>query len=212
MKVMASRRQLEGFWLHRLQEARQRYEAVIGQCAKAPVDGQLESDARAEYTRVLRIFTDLTLYGKVTDAPSAATSNGDSSGLEVTVISIVDDDESIRESTKSLLRSAGYQVATFASAERFLGSGNLAETECLILDVRMPGMDGLELQRRLNAGKARIPIIFISAHDDATRRRQATAAGAVFFLCKPFDASALIAAVKASLDAGQGRTASQPKS
>lgn len=112
------------------------------------------------------------------------------------LISIVDDDESIRDSTKTLLRSVGHRVATFASAELFLDSGAIAETECLILDVRMPGIDGLELQRRLNASGAGVPIIFVTAHDDITNRRQALAAGALDFLCKPFDAGALVAAVE----------------
>jgi FixJ family two-component response regulator len=120
------------------------------------------------------------------------------------LISIVDDDESIRDSTKALLRSVGHRVATFASAaELLLDSGAIRQTECLILDVRMPGMDGLELQRRLNVGRSRIPIIFVTAHDDEIRRQQAIAAGAVDFLRKPFEASTLLAAVRAALS-GRG--------
>jgi FixJ family two-component response regulator len=87
--------------------------------------------------------------------------------LGVAMISIVDDDESVRAATKSLLRSAGYQVETFASAELFLESGVLRETQCLILDVKMPGMDGLELQRRLYKAETRVPIIFVTAHGDS---------------------------------------------
>ena len=116
------------------------------------------------------------------------------------MISIVDDDESIRDSTKALLRSVGHHVATFASAgDLLLDSDAIRRTECLILDVRMPGMDGLELQRRLNVARSRIPIIFVTAHEDENRRKQAIEAGAVDFLRKPFEASTLLAAVRASL-------------
>ncbi len=118
---------------------------------------------------------------------------------EVSLISVVDDDESIRDSTKTLLRSVGYRVATFESAELFLDSGAVEETECLILDVRMPGMDGLELQRRLKAADSGVPIIFVTAHDDRTKRRQAIEAGAVDFLGKPFEARALVVAVQTAL-------------
>ena len=115
------------------------------------------------------------------------------------MISIVDDDESIRDSTKALLRSAGHQVATFESAELFLYSGAVSQTECMILDVRMPGIDGLELQRRLKASNVAVPIIFVTAHDDATSRRSAMEAGAVDFLSKPFQANALISTVQKAL-------------
>ncbi len=113
------------------------------------------------------------------------------------MVSVVDDDESIRASIKALLRSAGYRVETFATAELFLDSSALGETVCLVLDVRMPGMDGLELQRRLNTGLHGVSIIFVTAHDDTTNRQQATDAGAVAFLCKPFDPSVLLATVQA---------------
>ena len=115
------------------------------------------------------------------------------------MISIVDDDRSIRESTKTLLRSVGYEAGIFDSAELFLVSGALTETECLIVDMRMPGMDGLELQRRLNAENSLVPIIFVTAHDDDMRRRQAMEAGAVDFFRKPFEANALVEAVQAAL-------------
>jgi len=115
------------------------------------------------------------------------------------MISVVDDDESIRDSTEALLRCSGYQVATFASAELFLNSGATAETECIILDVRMPGMDGLELQQRLNASGAGVPIIFVTAHDDAKSQSLAIAGGAVDFLIKPYEPNALIAAVETAL-------------
>jgi len=115
------------------------------------------------------------------------------------MISVVDDDESIRDSTKTLLRSVGYQVATFASAQLFLDSGAIAETDCVILDVRMPGMDGLELQRRLNASQAGIPIIFVTAHEDANSRWSAIQAGATDFLTKPVEANTLVAAIQTAL-------------
>jgi len=115
------------------------------------------------------------------------------------MISVVDDDESIRDSTKTLLRSVGYQVATFASAQLFLDSGAIAETDCVILDVRMPGMDGLELQRRLNASQAGIPIIFVTAHKDANSRWSAIQAGATDFLTKPVEANTLVAAIQTAL-------------
>ena len=122
------------------------------------------------------------------------------SAANANVISIVDDDESIRAATRTLLRSVGYrQVRTFASAELFLNSGALLDTGCLILDVRMPGIDGLELQRRLNAVASRIPIIFVTAHDDSTNRRRAIEAGAVAFLNKPFEANVLVAALREAL-------------
>src|SRR3984893_11844758 len=114
-------------------------------------------------------------------------------------ISIVDDDESIRRATRALLRSVGYQVETFPSAELFLESGALRETDCLVLDVRMPGIDGLELQRRLNAAESLVPIIFVTAHDDRTHRKKAIDAGAVDFFRKPFDANAFIGAIQVAL-------------
>ena len=167
---------------------------------------QMESEALMEYSRVLRIFSDLTLRGKLPDERSAATW-ARAHETDANMIAIVDDDESIRDSTKTLLRSAGYQVATFESAEAFLESGAIAETECIILDVRMPGMSGLELQRRLNASDAGIPIVFVTAHDDASSRRSAIQAGAVDFLTKPFEAKTLIAAIQTALarrDVGPG--------
>jgi two-component system, LuxR family, response regulator FixJ len=115
------------------------------------------------------------------------------------MIAIVDDDESIRDSTKSLLRSVGHKVETFASAETFLELGTLAETKCILLDVRMPGMDGLELQRRLSASHSDIPIIFVTAHDDAAIRRSALEAGAIDVLNKPFQAETLVAIVQTVL-------------
>jgi len=115
------------------------------------------------------------------------------------VISVVDDDESILDSTRQLLRSAGYKVSTFVSAREFLESGSIKKSECLILDVKMPGIDGLELQRRLTDSGAGVPISFISAHDDGSIRRQAIQAGAVDFLNKPFETSALLATIATAI-------------
>jgi len=115
------------------------------------------------------------------------------------VISIVDDDESVREAIESLMKSVGYIAKVFPSAGDFLSSEHLDDTGCLILDVQMPGMSGLELQNRLVASKSRIPIIFISAHSDADARARALDAGAVGFLQKPFSEDALLNAINLSL-------------
>ena len=122
------------------------------------------------------------------------------------LISIVDDDDSLRNSLANLIRSAGLRTQGFASAEAFLDSEHAQETACLILDVRMPGMNGLDLQRHLAAADWRIPIIFITSHagDDDARRR-ALNAGAVDFLYKPCREEELIRALETAL--GQGRTA-----
>ena len=119
--------------------------------------------------------------------------------LNVGVISIVDDDESVRAATKALLRSAGHDVRTFASAELFLESADLRETECLILDIRMPNMDGLELQQRLKTVRSSIRVIFVSGESDRANQEAAMEAGAVDFFHKPFDAHLLLVAVQAAL-------------
>ena len=115
------------------------------------------------------------------------------------LISIVDDDESVREAIESLMKSVGYTAKVFPSASEFLRSGCLDFTGCLILDVQMPGMSGLELQNHLVASKCRIPIVFISAHCDEDARARAFKAGAVGFLQKPFSEDALLDALNASL-------------
>jgi len=115
-------------------------------------------------------------------------------------ISIVDDDESLREAIYDLMDCMGVRTEVFSSAEDFLNSGGLRETTCLILDVRMPGMSGLELQSHLNAAGFRIPIIFISAHDDGEAKSRALGAGAIDFLKKPFSEDALLGAIRASLN------------
>jgi FixJ family two-component response regulator len=115
------------------------------------------------------------------------------------LISIVDDDDSLRNSLNNLLRSVGYRLADFPSAEEFLNSSQLHETACLILDVRMPGMSGLDLQRHLVANNSRIPIIFITSHGDDDARARALAAGAVAFLYKPCREEALLEAIESAL-------------
>ena len=118
---------------------------------------------------------------------------------EIQKISIVDDDESVREALKSLLKSVGFKAEAFASAEEFLSSGQLPGTICLILDVRMPGMSGVELQNRLTASHDGLPIVFISAHADEEGRARALEGGAVDFLQKPFSDEALLNAIEAAV-------------
>jgi FixJ family two-component response regulator len=115
------------------------------------------------------------------------------------LVAIVDDDDSVRGTLQELLRSAGFPSRAFESAEAFLGSGHQQETACLITDIRMPGMSGLELQARLNAERCKIPTIFITAHGDEEMRFQAMRAGAVEFLSKPFDDEVLIDSIRAAL-------------
>lgn len=116
------------------------------------------------------------------------------------LVAIVDDDDSVRSALHGLMKEAGFPALTFASAEEFLQSGKQGQTACLIADIRMPGMTGLELQAKLNADHQRIPIIFITAHGDEDMRLQALRAGAVEFLAKPFDDEALLDTVRAALD------------
>jgi FixJ family two-component response regulator len=115
------------------------------------------------------------------------------------LISVVDDDESVRQALDGLLRSAGLRAVVFASAEAFLRSNARPSTVCLILDLRMPGMDGRELQQRLLDDGHRIPTIVVTAHGDDTSRAWALGAGAVAFMPKPFDGDALLATIKSAL-------------
>jgi len=113
---------------------------------------------------------------------------------------IVDDDELMRDALRGLLKAVGLPAQEFASAEEFLESGQRHQTACLIADIRMPGISGLELQAKLNADRCRIPIIFITAHGDEKMRMQAMRGGAVEFLAKPFDDEALLDSVRAALN------------
>ena len=114
-------------------------------------------------------------------------------------VAIVDDDESVRDAMEGLMKEAGIEARAFASAEDFLNSELPGQTGCLIADIRMPGMSGLELQQTLNARSCRIPTIFITAHGDAKMRLQAMRAGAVEFLAKPFDDEVLLDSIRAAL-------------
>jgi len=122
------------------------------------------------------------------------------------LISIVDDDRSMMESIVSLIESVGYKAKGFYSAEDFLKSNQLIKTSCLILDVCMPEIDGLELQRRLAATKNRIPIIFITAYDSDDLRARAFEAGATGFLYKPFSEESLLLALRSALGEQPGET------
>src|SRR5260370_4234970 len=115
------------------------------------------------------------------------------------IVAIIDDDDLMRSALQGLLKEAGLPARAFASAEEFLQSGQQHQTACLITDIRMPGMSGLDLQAKLNADRCRIPTIFITAHGDAQMRLQALRAGAVEFLAKPFDDEALVESVRAAL-------------
>ncbi len=117
----------------------------------------------------------------------------------VPIISIVDDDDFFRNSLDNLIRSVGFRVQGFSSAEAFLNSDQVRDTACLILDVRMPGMSGLELQRQIVAANWRIPIIFVTSYADGDEKVQALEAGAVDYLYKPFREEDLINAIDAAL-------------
>lgn len=119
---------------------------------------------------------------------------------EASVIAVVDDDEMVRTGLERLLKTSGYTVATFASAEAFLTSDLLRKVPCLIADIRMPGMSGLDLQSRLNDEGFRIPIIFITAHGDEKMRIRAMRAGASAFLAKPFDRKVLLERIRACME------------
>jgi FixJ family two-component response regulator len=115
------------------------------------------------------------------------------------LVAIVDDDESVRNALQGLMKAAGLEARAFASAEEFLNAGLLHETACLVADIQMSGMSGLDLQQALNAGSSRIPLIFVTAHGDATMRLQAMHNGAVDFLIKPFDDEVLLGHVRRAL-------------
>ena len=129
--------------------------------------------------------------------------------MKAPVISIVDDDESVREATKSLVRSLGYHAVTFGSAEEFLGSDRMYDTTCLIADVQMPGMSGVDLQARLIASGHRTPIIFITAFPEDRICARAMTAGAYGFLSKPYKDDQLIECLDKALKDGEADGASE---
>jgi FixJ family two-component response regulator len=116
------------------------------------------------------------------------------------MVAVVDDDEAFRAALQRLLKAAGFPVRSFASAEDFLKSGQQHETGCLVTDIRMPGMSGLDLQAKLSAEHCPIPTIFITAHGDEKMRLQAMRGGAVKFLAKPFDSAMLIESVRVAME------------
>jgi len=120
--------------------------------------------------------------------------------LQSKFVAVVDDDDSVRTAMYGLLKSVGLPARLYASGEVFLDSGDQHQAACLIADIRMPGMSGLDLQARLNAERCLIPTIFITAHGDEAMRLQAMRAGAVEFLPKPFDDELLIESVRAALE------------
>jgi FixJ family two-component response regulator len=118
---------------------------------------------------------------------------------EEKMVTVIEDDDSYRKAVQRLLKAAGFRVQSFASAEDFLSSGQQQATGCLIADIRMPGMSGLELQSKLNSDHCPIPTIFITAHGDEKMRLQAMRSGAVKFLMKPFDGDSLLEGVRVAL-------------
>ena len=126
-------------------------------------------------------------------------SNQQGSGIEHSVVAVVDDDESVRESLPDLLREFGFAAQAFSSAEELLASDSVGEVRCLILDVAMPGMTGLDLQCELKSRGFKLPIIFITAQKDEAVRARAFEQGAAEFLLKPFSDTALLAALNTAL-------------
>jgi FixJ family two-component response regulator len=125
-------------------------------------------------------------------------------GVAGNLVSIIDDDESVRRTTARLIESFGFRAAAFESAAKFLRSNDLNDASCLVVDVRMPGINGLQLQSQLAAADCRIPIIFITAYDDKESRRRAMQAGAVAFLAKPFSDEQLLQWIRSALRQEKG--------
>ena len=123
---------------------------------------------------------------------------------KLSLVAIVDDDAPVRATTDSLLRSLGYAVHTFASAEEFLQSDRLNDLSCVITDVQMPGMSGVELQDHLRTQGYRVPFIFFTAFPDEKVRARALAAGAICYLTKPFDGESLVQSLQAALKTQDG--------
>jgi FixJ family two-component response regulator len=194
-------------WRVKLDEAQTRYLTAAGlfrqlveENCQSPATGrtsltearEAEAAALTEYRRVLGIFAALTLEGKM---PVERLRTGQ-------LVSIIDDDESVRDSVECCLHSFGYRVRLFRSAQAFLDSDALLQTDCLVLDVRIPGMGGLELQHRLRVAGHRLPVIFISSHDSARNRQRAALEGALHFFSKPFNPGDFVEAVRSALAIG----------
>jgi two-component system, LuxR family, response regulator FixJ len=123
---------------------------------------------------------------------------------KVSIIALVEDDDPLRDALESMLRAAGFSVDKFSSAEAFLDFPERLRTDCLVLDVRLPGMSGVELQRRLLDMKVATPIVFVTAHGDATVRDLVIKAGAAGFLAKPVRREALLASISAAIGLTRG--------
>jgi FixJ family two-component response regulator len=134
-------------------------------------------------------------------AHSSVMKSGRQGGVENLLIAVVDDDESVRESLPDLIREFGFAAQAFSSAEEFLASNSMGRARCLVLDIAMPGMTGLDLQRELRLRGQQIPIIFITARKDEAVRRRALDQGAVAFLLKPFSDTALLDALNSAVRA-----------
>lgn len=131
--------------------------------------------------------------------PCGMKSQQNGAAAERSLISVVDDDESVRESLPDLIREFGFAARAFSSAEEFLASDSIGRTKCLILDIAMPGMNGLDLQQALTGGGLKIPIIFITGQKDEVLRKRAFEQGAAEFLFKPFTDTDLLEALNAAL-------------
>ena len=167
-----------------------------GELLRTAVPGQFRAvvPAQTNYTKVSYKDVGAPCQG-VRDPAASSQAAAEGVVPNNSTIVVVDDDASVREALKGLLKSAGFHAEVFGSAEEFLDSGQLARTACLILDVRMPGMGGLELQRRVVAGGHRVPVIFITAHGDEELRARALEGGAVEYLYKPFGEQKLLDAI-----------------
>jgi len=212
------RRELDEFWRLQLHQAQEKYKAasafhkqVLKEHPETSETGQVlltlarnaKIRALADFRRLLGLFTNLTLRDRTPCETGPQTELQDLTTISherKPVIAVVDDDESVRDSIRALLRSVDYEVRIFDSAVAFLESDAVAQADCLILDLQMPGMDGLTLQQELGAAACPIPIIFIAARDDADIRNRAVGAGAIAFFCKPFRAGDLIASIQVALE------------
>jgi len=125
---------------------------------------------------------------------------------KIGVIAIVDDDEPLREALESVIKAAGFSPKTFASAEEFLACDDCHDTACLVLDVRLPGMSGIELQKQLSKADSRFPIVFVTAHGNATLRDSLIRAGAAAFLHKPVRSDALLKEIRRALEQGRANS------